>query len=346
MAEKKKTAKSKSNKNNDIDVTAKESLRYDIIIIVSIAVSIILFIGNLGFSGQVLDTISRFFFGLIGLISYALPFIIIFFTLFLIANRTKINSVRSKVIFLLLILLCLCIFFELVKSGGDIENPGAAYLSSFNGKSGGGLFGGLIAFLLFRGFGTAAAFIITIALIILFLLFFMGRSVFSRAEKKTDLLKKKMSLQRQERQKRRELEEEKRRVFSVSDEVEKRSERVARGVSLQAAFSGNNAGEADDIDEMHEVTAEEKNVPYFEPFAGRELRERRYSDEMHEVSAPRESSAKDSTTGELYCRRIPFFIGPPPRQAHADRPLPCVRRSRPCGPVRSRHVRRDNRGSP
>ena len=140
MAKKKKSAPLKSNKNNTTDVITKESLRYDIIIIVSIDVSVILFIGNLGISGQVLDTISRFFFGLIGLISYVLPFIIIFFTLFLIANRTKKRSIRSKVIFLLLILLCFCVFFELIKSGGDIEEPGAAYLSSYRDKTGGGLF--------------------------------------------------------------------------------------------------------------------------------------------------------------------------------------------------------------
>ncbi len=289
MAEKKKSAPKKNNKNNDIDVRAKESLRYDIIIIVSIAVSIVLFIGNLGFSGQVLDTISRFFFGLTGLISYALPFIIIFFTLFLIANRTKLGFVRSKVIFLLLILLCFCIFFELVKSGGDIENPGAAYLSSFSEKNGGGLFGGLIAFLLFKGFGTAAAFIITIALIILCLLFFMGRSVFSRAERKTDLLKKKMELQRQEKQKRRELEEEKRRIYGISEDQERRSERHSRGVSLQTAFSEEKARKESGSDEMHEVPFETADSVPLMSFGERPLRERGLSDEMHELKSSPES---------------------------------------------------------
>lgn len=295
MAEKRKSVPKKNNTNNDIDVRAKESLRYDIIIIVSIAVSIVLFIGNLGFSGRVLDTISRFFFGLIGLISYALPFFIFFFTLFLIANRTKLNAIRSRCIFFALILLCLCIFFELVKSGGDIENPGAAYLSSFSEKNGGGLFGGLIAFLLFKGFGTAAAFIITIALIILFVVLFMGRSVFSRAEKKTDILRKKMSLQRQERQKRREIEEEKRRVYSVSEDRERRSERHLRGVSLQTALSDEKNGEENGNEKVHEVSVEPSSVSPLMSTGERTLRERRFSDEMHELTMPLEGMGYEET---------------------------------------------------
>ena len=290
MAEKKKSKPVKSNKNNNTDVITRESLRYDIIIIVSIAVSIILFIGNLGFAGKVLDTVSRFFFGLIGLISYALPFIIIFFTLFLIANRAKIRSIRSKFIFLLLILLCLCIFFELIRSGGDIENPGVAYLSSFNEKNGGGLLGGLFAFLLFKGFGTAAAFIITIALIILFVLLFIGRSVFSRAEKKTDILKKKLELSKQEKIKRRELEDEKRRIYGPSDDMEKRSERHARGVSLQTGLSGKNEDDTEDSDDMHEVFQSKDSVPPLMPLSERPLRERGASDEMHEVRSCEKSS--------------------------------------------------------
>lgn len=289
MAEKKKSKPLKSNKNNNTDVITKESLRYDIIIIVSIAISVILFIGNLGISGQVLDTVSRFFFGLIGLLSYVLPFIIIFFTLFLIANRSKKRSLRSKVIFLLLILLCLCVFFELVKSGGDIEGPGAAYLSSYSEKTGGGLFGGLLAYLMFKGFGTAAAFIITIALIILFALLFVGRSVFTRAEKKTDILKKKLELSRSEKQKRRELEEEKRRVYENFDEGEKRLDRPARGVSLQKQISDTKKVEADDTDEMHEVfSSTEKDLP-LTPLHERPLRERGSYDGMHELTSPEES---------------------------------------------------------
>lgn len=290
MAKKKKSAPLKSNKNNTTDVITKESLRYDIIIIVSIAVSVILFIGNLGISGQVLDTISRFFFGLIGLISYVLPFIIIFFTLFLIANRAKKRSIRSKVIFLLLILLCFCVFFELIKSGGDIEGPGAAYLSSYREKTGGGLFGGLFAYLLFKGFGTAAAYIITIALILLFVLLFVGRSVYTRAEKKTDVLKKKLELSRSEKQKRRALEEEEKiRVHEGFDEGEKRLDRHASGVKLQNLRSDTKKDEMNDSDEMHELFSNNENTLPLTPLVERPLREKVSSDGMHELSSQAES---------------------------------------------------------
>ena len=250
----------------------------DLIVIASIALSVLLFIGEAGWGGVVLDVVSRFTFGLFGLIAYACPFVIFFGTLLVLANRRD-RAFAVRTISLLAFSLFLMTLFELIKTGGD-GSGAASYLSSYREKNGGGLFGGLIAGGLYLGFGTLAAYIIDLVAMIVSLLFFFGRSFVKRARHRERNFRKRMELKSAERETREDLQAQKADRYRQIDRM--RSEgRYGQGVSLNTELPAD-AASGGYSDEMNEITA-----------SSLEVREETLSAEM-----PKRAAAED-TMGEL-----------------------------------------------
>ena len=86
-ARKRKTQKKKSKE--------KSPLYQDIIILLVLAVSILLFISNFGVGGFVGDIVSSFFFGIFGLMAYLFPVILFIGTAFYISNKEN-KLIRRK----------------------------------------------------------------------------------------------------------------------------------------------------------------------------------------------------------------------------------------------------------
>ena len=109
----------------------------EVILWIVVAVSLLLFISNFGFGGTIGGTVSRFFFGLFGIISYIFPIVLLVGTFFAVSNQG--NRVAAvKLVAVILFVAFLCMFFELISDGTDAKSAMDAYRYSFDAKSGGG----------------------------------------------------------------------------------------------------------------------------------------------------------------------------------------------------------------
>ena len=129
----------------------------EVILWIVVAVSLLLFISNFGFGGTIGGTVSRFFFGLFGIISYIFPIV--------------------------LLVAFLCMFFELISDGTDAKSAMDAYRYSFDAKSGGGLIGGGLSHMLCSGFGVIGAYVIDVIVLIISLVLITERSAFRGMQK-------------------------------------------------------------------------------------------------------------------------------------------------------------------
>ena len=89
MATKRRTSstKRKSNKPKAEDIRKAEEFRVEIILWSIIAVSALLFISNFGIGGVVGNTVSKFLFGIFGVVAYIFPIILIIGSFFTVSNK-------------------------------------------------------------------------------------------------------------------------------------------------------------------------------------------------------------------------------------------------------------------
>ena len=108
----------------------------EVILWIVVAVSLLLFISNFGFGGTIGGTVSRFFFGLFGIISYIFPIVLLVGTFFAVSNQG--NRVAAvKLVAVILFVAFLCMFFELISDGTDAKSAmdGFAFLEEFKKHS-------------------------------------------------------------------------------------------------------------------------------------------------------------------------------------------------------------------
>lgn len=154
----------------------------EVVLWIVVAVSLLLFISNFGFGGTIGGTVSRFFFGLFGIISYIFPIVLLVGTFFAVSNQG--NRVAAvKLVAVILFVAFLCMFFELISDGSDAKTAMDAYRYSFNAKSGGGLIGGGLSHMLCSGFGVIGAYVIDVIVLIISLVLITERSAFRGMQK-------------------------------------------------------------------------------------------------------------------------------------------------------------------
>ena len=154
----------------------------EVILWIVVAVSLLLFISNFGFGGTIGGTVSRFFFGLFGIISYIFPIVLLVGTFFAVSNQG--NRVAAvKLVAVILFVAFLCMFFELISDGTDAKSAMDAYRYSFDAKSGGGLIGGGLSHMLCSGFGVIGAYVIDVIVLIISLVLITERSAFRGMQK-------------------------------------------------------------------------------------------------------------------------------------------------------------------
>ena len=154
----------------------------EVVLWIVVAVSLLLFISNFGFGGTIGGTVSRFFFGLLGIISYIFPIVLLVGTFFAVSNQG--NRVAAvKLVAVILFVAFLCMFFELISDGSDAKTAMDAYRYSFDAKSGGGLIGGGLSHMLCSGFGVIGAYVIDVIVLIISLVLITERSAFRGMQK-------------------------------------------------------------------------------------------------------------------------------------------------------------------
>ena len=170
-SQKNKSRKASGRKKTSARRKAPEALdsglRREILVLAVLAVSILLFISNLGIGGIVGNAVSRFFFGLFGWMAYVFPGVLFFGTAFAVANR-KNPAVIWKMSGLVLFFWVACGLVHLITLGytpGD--TMGGYYEFCSLQKTGGGAAGGGLARILCTAFGTLGAYVVLVVLLII-----------------------------------------------------------------------------------------------------------------------------------------------------------------------------------
>ena len=246
----------------------QEDFTREVILWIIVAVSILLFISNFGIGGTIGNAVSRFFFGVMGLIAYVFPVLLLVGTFFAVSNRG--NRVATvKLVAMILFDLFLCMLIELLTKGSAVDGAAAAYSYSFEHRTGGGFIGGLLAWIFCPNFGLAGSYVIDAIMLIISLVLITersalrgmqkgGKKVYESARSGNERHKERVRIQREEREQRRE------------EQALRRMDRKVEGVAIDTrVLSRQNVIEhsdeiselnAEDYLEMPEVR-EEKIVP-------------------------------------------------------------------------------------
>lgn len=150
----------------------------EIILMVTLVISILLILSNFNLSGIVGQVIKQFTFGMIGFLAYLLPFFLFFGVAFIIANKNNLVAIL-KIVNISVLGLVLSALIHLITLG-YMEKTSLIdiYITCAERKNGGGMLGGIILVLLHPLFGEAGTYVILVALLVVFSMFLTGKAFF------------------------------------------------------------------------------------------------------------------------------------------------------------------------
>ncbi len=239
-----KSKKKSSRKPTKKKKTEQSFLQDEVIIWLTLAVSLLLILSNFGLGGWIGDEVSYFFSGIFGLITYIIPFALFGIAAFLVSNKGNVSAyikVAAGIVFLILA----CTFLELVDhKGGSL------------GKS--------IAKILTPTIGTAGTYVVIITFMIICCVIITGKSLLqgvkTQSGKAYDKAKEDNARRRKEAElRRKEREQEKKKTTGNSEkEKKKRTDKHAVGVSFATTLTGKSP-------DMKEIAPEPAEEPVSEP---------------------------------------------------------------------------------
>lgn len=239
-----KSKKKSSRKPTKKKKTEQSFLQDEVIIWLTLAVSLLLILSNFGLGGWIGDEVSYFFSGIFGLITYIIPFALFGIAAFLVSNKGNVSAyikVAAGIVFLILA----CTFLELVDhKGGSL------------GKS--------IAKILTPTIGTAGTYVVIIIFMIICCVIITGKSLlqgvktqsgkaYDKAKEDNARRRKEAELRRKERE-----QEKKKTTGNFEKEKKKRTDKHAVGVSFATTLTGKSP-------DMKEIAPEPAEEPVLEP---------------------------------------------------------------------------------
>lgn len=169
--------RSNSNRKSSQNVTLEveeNTLGTEIAVWVIAAIMLLLELGNFGICGFV-NYISKFLFGVFGVVEYILPVVIMFAAFFLHVNDYKKRAIQ-KVIFGSLVVLCIGMIGQLTV-GIDKYSFTRIFTEGFQDKIGGGILCGSLAYMLHAAVGEIGTYIVIILAAIICVVLFAEFSV-------------------------------------------------------------------------------------------------------------------------------------------------------------------------
>lgn len=178
----KKAGTRRSSRNKQVEVEREGFLsenKYELLFIFTSVISIVLLLSNFNLVGPVGRGINSFLFGCIGVITWIFPFYVFFASIFMLANVGS-RRIRNKVLASAGLLLALGGIFELASYGDLSDIPWKSlYTMSVDNKNGGGFLGGALAKIFNLGLAQVGAYLLLIAIIIMFVIYLTGRLITS-----------------------------------------------------------------------------------------------------------------------------------------------------------------------
>ena len=242
-----KKSGTKKGQNND-------SLKDEVILLLVLAFCIVLFLSYFRLAGQFGAAISRFMFGVFGMVSYIVPIAIFFSFAFYISNKGKrVVSFKVAAAITLVIVLCSCVSLIFTEDIMKLEVR-MFYTTCQNRHNSGGLIGCIFDWLLLESIGKAATWVLLIVLLIISIVLLTEKSFFKGVRRGSETLyntAKDDAIRRKER--RVEREEIRRREYEMQydDRLLRRDKKVS-GVMLNTDLKSDSNKKKDDI---HEITS-------------------------------------------------------------------------------------------
>lgn len=227
----KKTTKKNTKKTNRSTMTAKSGnsfLMDEILIWITLAVSIILLISNFGVAGFLGDAVSGVLWEIFGAVAYIIPFVLFGLVSFLVSNKGNRYAYMKTVIAVLLLFLAE-ILLQLVDELG--------------GKIGKGL-----ASVLTPAIGVAGTYVVTVILMIICLVIITGKSAlkgmkagsdkaYARAKEDARRHKEHAEVRKRERMEQREQREKERAAAAADSSMHRRRDKYVEGVSFDTSIA-------------------------------------------------------------------------------------------------------------
>ena len=224
----------------------QEDFTSEVVLWIVLAVSILLFISNFGIGGTVGNAVSRFFFGVFGLIAYIFPIILLVGTFFAVSNKGN-HIAIVKLVAVILFMLFLGMFMELLLRGASVVSPMEAYRYSYENKFGGGFFGGLLAWVICPSFGLIGSYVIDAIVLVISLVLITERSALRGVQKGGQKVYESAKINNERYRERAEIRREEREL--------RRMDRKVEGVAIDTRVLPEAAlGRSD---EMSELSAEQ-----------------------------------------------------------------------------------------
>ncbi|MDO4942018.1 MAG: DNA translocase FtsK 4TM domain-containing protein [Lachnospiraceae bacterium] len=219
MAGKRRTRKKTKKRSQDFVSFYDEVLAW-----LMIALSIFIFLSNFGVCGTIGNTISTFFFGIFGSVQYVVPIIIMIFSLLLIANKFSSLAIK-KTIFAIILLYMASIVAQMI-CDFDQSDFAKMFADGSERKTGGGLLGGSLLYLLRTNLGVAGAVIVTLVISMISIILITEHSLINDLKRLFALSQEKGREQKGRRKVKTKSEDkktEKKETASVSDRKKKAS---------------------------------------------------------------------------------------------------------------------------
>ena len=172
---KQSSGKRKTKKERMQEMERAEAFRREVILWGIIAVSLLLFISNIGVGGTVGGFVSSVLFGVLGIVAYVFPIFLLVGSFFMISNKGNTFAV-VKIISATVFVIFICLFLSLLYYGSEVVTPFDAYLDSSRDKTSGGIIGGTIAYVFVPSFGLIGSYIIDVIVLIVSLVLVTGKS--------------------------------------------------------------------------------------------------------------------------------------------------------------------------
>ncbi|MDO4617034.1 MAG: DNA translocase FtsK 4TM domain-containing protein [Lachnospiraceae bacterium] len=193
----KTNAASSGRKSTAVQEPMNPKVQTDIIMTAALLFSVLLVMSNFGIGGAAGKLFASFFFGLFGLMAYVFPVILFLLTAFFIANRGHARR-GGKFLCYILFFMFVCAFIHMLTKGYSSSDSLKSYYSSSSfDRSGGGLFGGIVVFLIGKAFGKYGCYVISVFGMIITLCFATQRPLISNAAERGILARERLQAMRE-----------------------------------------------------------------------------------------------------------------------------------------------------
>ncbi len=176
---------SKTQRNRQVQeyLVENESIRDEVVLIITALTSFLLLLSNFDLCGPVGQQIKKFFFGMLGHFTYVFPFALFFFVAFAVSNRGSVIA-RRKIVGSIVLIFTLTSLIQLLEGYNDKMKYFDYYIQSSKNYNGGGLVGGTLVSILCPLFGTIASVIILIVMLLLCFIFITGKALLTLMREK------------------------------------------------------------------------------------------------------------------------------------------------------------------